>query len=230
MSETNETSEVDSEVPGQIALLPEEMGYEVILLDNPVHEKFCWEYVLRATSGKQAYKTVKPDVMDSTARVEASKLLTNPDIIQRIQQIRAELLRKYTVTADDLMMYHGKVLKIDRNEFIDADGGKRTYKPIENIEAEAASILELEDIVLDKEGNSFVRYSVPKRFQSAIEMAKILGLNKERKEISGLNGEPLEVNHSGAVGVSDDAEKLATMREKFRSVVTNGSSESVSTA
>lgn len=202
-----------SQVPGQVVLdgMAEEMGYEAIVL-KPVQERFCWEYVLHGDNASAAYRKVKPSVKETTARVEGSKLLTNPDVVTRIAQIRDELNRRYAVTADDVLQYHGKVLKMDRAEFVEIeDGGAPTLKPIDRLDQEAATIVELTGLIELKNGKTFVGYQVPSRGTSAVELAKILGMNKERKEISGPDGGPIV---SEGI-VASDAEKLEALREKF---------------
>lgn len=198
-----------SVVPGQVVLpeMVEEMGYEAIIL-KPQHERFCWEYVLRGDNGSAAYKTVKPNVKDSTARVESSKLLTNPDVIQRIVQIRKELQRKYLVTAEDLVMYHGKVLKTDRSEFVDDEG---KLKRLQDMDLEALSILDI-DLQMDVKGNTLVGFDVPKRHVSAVELARIMGMHKEKLELTGKDGGPVESI------VADDVQKLDALRARLAGI------------
>jgi hypothetical protein len=183
----------ENSVPGQSVLpgMAEDLGYEAIVL-KPAVERFCWEFVLRGENGARAYRTVKPTVKESTARVEASKLLTKPDVNQRITQIRAELRRRYRVTAEDLIFYHGKVLKIDRTEFLDELTGQA--KSLQNLDPEAASILEF-DHGRDAKGNEFVLFKVPPRHQSAVELARMMGLHKDKTEISGPDGGPIETEN-----------------------------------
>ncbi len=198
--------ERNKNVPGQVVLptLEEELGYEVIQL-KPAHERFCWEYVMRGDNASAAYRAVKPSVKDSTARVEASKLLTNPAICERIKQIREEQRRRFQVTADDLLTYHGKVLKIDRREFIETLPGSTRPRPkaLNEIDDEAASILEFET-QKDSEGMIHVLFRVPTRHQSAVEMAKILGMNKERRELSGPDGGPIETESRVSIYIPDN--------------------------
>lgn len=185
-----QSSEISScEVPGQTVLpgMADDLGYEAIVL-KPFQERFCWEFVLKGDNAMRAYKIVKPGVKDSTARVEASKLLTIPAIQQRISQIKTELKRRYTVTADDLMQYHGKVLKVDRAEFLDANGKP---KKIDDIDPEAASILEF-DCERDPKGNVHVLFKVPQRHQSAVELARIMGMHKNSMELMGKDGAPIQ--------------------------------------
>jgi phage terminase small subunit len=152
----------------------------------------------------RAYKVIKPGVKDSTARVEASKLLTNPDVQRRIVQIRAELKRRYRVTAEDLMQYHGKVLKIDRGEYLDDDGRPRK---LGDIDPEAASILEF-DCEKDSKGNIRVLFKVPQRHQSAVELARMMGMHKDKMELTGKDGGPVEHSVKGLL-----SEIMGTTRE-----------------
>jgi hypothetical protein len=176
-------------VPGQVTLpgLVDTLGYESIVL-RPDQERVCWEYVLR-NNGTKAYKAVHPEVSDEAAAVMASKMLRKDKIVKRIGQIREELKRRYTVTADDLIQYHGRVLKIDRREYLGDDGKPQA---ISAISSEAASILEF-DVERDaKFGTTHVMFKVPQRHQSAVELAKIMGLHKDRMELTGKDGKPIE--------------------------------------
>ncbi len=167
-------------VTGQTVLpgMAEELGYEVIEL-KPVQERFCWEYVFRGDNGARAYKAVKPNVKNSTARVEASKLLTNPDILRRIAQIKAEQRRRFQVSADDLLEYHGKVLKVDRTSYLnEATVTPERIEEIRELDPDALSILEFE-CQKDKDGEPVVLFKIPKRHDSAVEMARIMGLHKD---------------------------------------------------
>lgn len=193
--------ERENSVPGQSVLpgMAEELGYESIVL-KPWIERFCWEFVLRGDNATRAYKVVKPKVKESTARVEASKLLTNPDVIQRIDQIRDELKRRYRVTAEDLMEYHGKVLKVDRTEYLEETGDP---KRLADIDPEALSILEF-DCQKNKDGDVVVLFSVPQRHQSAVELARIMGMHKDKMELTGKGGGPIKTENVVKIYIPDN--------------------------
>jgi phage terminase small subunit len=63
------------------------------LMDNlkGAHEVFCKEYVTH-WSGVKAYQTAYPNSEYSTAKVNASKLLTNSNIQNYIEHIQKDLL------------------------------------------------------------------------------------------------------------------------------------------
>jgi len=162
-------------VSGQ-AVLPDmqsQMGYDAIELE-PWKEQFCWEYVENGGVGYKAYLVAKPDVKDSTARVEASKLLTCPNIEARIAAIRKELRRRYVVTAEDLIEHHGRVLKIDRRRFF-KENGQRI--PIHELDHELASIVDL-DSTFSKDFGIVMLPVVASREKSKDALARIMGLDK----------------------------------------------------
>jgi hypothetical protein len=196
-------------VPGQKVLpgMAEELGYETIML-KPWLERFCWEYVFRGDNGARAYKAVKPTVKDSTTRVEASKLLTNPDVIGRIAQIKAEQRRRFQVQADDLVEYHGRVLKVDRTTYLDEVFNRpKSIEEIREIDPEALSILEFE-CQKDKDGSPVVLFKIPRRHESAVEMARIMGLHKD-----GVNAAK-----EGAAGLADLLNEISG-RHEHRDIV-----------
>ena len=212
-----DTAQSENSVPGQVVFpeMADELGYEVIVL-KPWQERFCWEYVFRGDNGYRAYKAVKPKSKDTTARVEASKLLTNPDIRQRIDQIKAEQLRRHQVTADHLMIYHSKVMHMDRQEFVvEDDKGVLKPKRLKDMDQEALSIVDLH-LGTDKDGNVITHFTVPERQDSANEMARILGLHKERKEICAPGGGPVET-HS-VVETREYDEEFNALRKEFKRV------------
>ena len=184
-----------SSVPGQGVLpgMVAELGYEVIEL-KPSLERFCWEFVLRNDNPTDAYiLAIKPESTREQARKNAHKLLQKEDVRRRIDQIKQELKQRYAITAEDLIQYHGKVLKISRDEFLDRDTGKP--RAVADISPEALSILEF-DAEKDSKGNVHVLFKVPQRHQSAVELARIMGMHKDKVELTGKDGKPIETSSS----------------------------------
>lgn len=165
-------------VPGQVVLpaMQDIVGYDSAELE-PWQERFCWEFVENGGVGNKAYLAAKPKVKDSTARVEASKLLnplTSPNIVARIAAIRKELRERYAITAEDLIEHHGRVLKIDRRRYFRENG---TRIPIHELDHELASIIDL-DSTFSKDYGIVMLPVVASREKSKEAMARILGLDK----------------------------------------------------
>ena len=168
-------------VSGQVVLpeMQNEVGYESAELE-PWKERFCWEYVENGGVGYKAYLVAKPKVQDNTARVEASKFLTSPNIVARIAAIRKELRERYAITADDLLEHHGRVLKIDRRRYFKENG---TRIPIHELDHELASIVDL-DSTFSKEYGIVMLPVVASREKSKEAMARILGLDKSSATVT----------------------------------------------
>lgn len=214
MSETGLNKNIDlldgapTGVPGQ-GVLPElqgETGYDSAVLE-PWQEVFCWAYVCNGCHGQDAYMKAKPRVKETTARVEASKLLTLPTIINRIAEIQAENKRRWAVTADDLIEYHGRVMKTDRRLFF--KDGKPV--PICDLSDDAAAIIDLDSQVVN--GAIVFTPVIAAKKQSADSLARLMGLEKSKIEMSGANGGPIRYD------VTDDLERLELLRERFKDVL-----------
>lgn len=175
-----------SSVPGQIVLpeLVDELGFESAALP-PKQESFCWEYILRNTSKTEAYLAAFPNVSRKSAAVNAIRLLKSPAVQARIDQIKSELQRRYSVSADSLVFHLSQVLNIDRSEFLDQTGQVR---PLQEIPTEARRILDL-DFVIDRYGKQRAVYRLPKRLDAVAELARIMGLVKNPVTISTEGGD-----------------------------------------
>lgn len=164
-----------SEVPGQIVLpeFADGMGFESAVLP-PKKEAFCWEFILRNSSKTDAYQAAFPGVSRKSAAVNAIRLLKDEAVKARIEQIKAELQRRYAVSADSLVFHLSQVLNVDRSEFLDEGGN---VLPIDKIPTEAKRILDL-DFVMDRHGNQKAVYRLPKRLDAVAELCRIMGLVK----------------------------------------------------
>ena len=170
---------------------------------KPSWEQFCWEYVMNGGNGASAYRKVHPNVKQVTSYGRAVRLTSKDNVRARIEQIREEQREKFRATHDDLIEYHGKVMKVDRRDFVKESGEGLAERPIDELNEDAASILEFE-VQRDPDGNHHILYKVPARHQSATELAKIMGLHKDRREISGPGGGPIETDTRVSIYIPDN--------------------------
>ena len=71
---------------------------------NPRHELFCQEYVSGAClNATKAYMAVYPTCKYDTAKVNASKLLTDTNIKKRVDELKAEMVLKYDLKKEQLL-------------------------------------------------------------------------------------------------------------------------------
>lgn len=70
-------------------------------LENKRHERFCQEYVVDY-NGTQA--AIRAGYKEKSARVQASALLTNPNILARVRELQHEQVERLAVTQDYVVL------------------------------------------------------------------------------------------------------------------------------
>jgi phage terminase small subunit len=155
------------------------------------HEAFCWEYIATCGNGTQAYLRVYPGVTERTARVNASRLLTNADIKARVEEILQERRNRHALLQDKVIEYHRSVMMLDRFELLDPDTGR--VKRLDDLPPEAREVIEIEQVSAKDGVRTLLK--VPTRHSSAQELARVLGMNKESMELTGKDGGPVEHRH-----------------------------------
>lgn len=171
----------NSNIPGQLALLAADLGYDSIRHLKPAQERFCREYVLNSNNVKGAYLQAYPKSKEQSAIVNGSRLLKTEVIQKRIAEIRQELQYRFSVDAQSVVRLLTMSMNVDRRLFTDSEG-----KPLElhELDAEAAAITDIE-IVIDRHGRKHTKPIIPERMKAAVELAKIMGITREKIEISG---------------------------------------------
>jgi urease gamma subunit len=174
-------------VPGQTVLpgMAGDLGYDSIKL-KPWEERFCWKYVELGVAVR-AYQAVKPKSTYSTAGTESAKLLKKPEIQARIAEIQEEIGREARAL---VMGYHRAVMTTDRISLLQKVRDAKSY---DDLDEEARAILEFEQ-VNSKDGVRTL-LKVPTRDSSAKELARIQGMHKDKVELTGKDGGPLEHEH-----------------------------------
>ena len=74
-------------------------------MNNPLtdlEERFALE-VIRDLNASAAYRRIKPQVKESTARNEGAKLLAKPCVQERIRELKAEQARRLLLEADRVL-------------------------------------------------------------------------------------------------------------------------------
>lgn len=71
---------------------------------TPQQEKFCREYVLNG--GKQKRAAISAGYSKKTASAQASRLLTNVNILSRVHAIQIEELKKASITPEFVMLQY----------------------------------------------------------------------------------------------------------------------------
>ena len=81
--------------------------------DTPLTDKqllFC-EYYLETLNQSESYRRVAPHVADTTARVEASKLMKKPNIRKYIQERLESMKEAIVVDKQELLNFYSEVMR-----------------------------------------------------------------------------------------------------------------------
>jgi len=199
---------------GQLALLPEEMGFDVCMLEDPRHEVFCREYAIHK-NGTQAYLKAFPGCKPSTAGSNSHELLKKTDIVRRIREVRRERMDKLEVTHEKILQELAKLAFLDPRAFFRDDG---SLLPIGEMDPDAVAALEgLKVRTVERESDNGVTRTVTVAEIKHGGKRQALELLMRHKEMI-TDKVSADVNHGGAVGVTDDVEKLGRLRSKFQGV------------
>lgn len=151
-------------------------------------KQFCEQYVID-WNGARSYKHVYPNVTNETARVNASKLLTNTNILEYIEDVQKDLARLCGVSATRNIL---ELKKIAYSSIHNYKSNWMTLKEWEEVsEDDKAAILGIDIVekVFDSGKETVVKFKLHDK-QKAIEaINKMLGFNQADKiDLSNTDG------------------------------------------
>jgi len=97
---------------------------------NLKHKKFADEYIKNGFNGKQAYLKVYTDVAESTAGVNASKLLNDTKVKEYILDYQKKVEERSMITKEEIIQ---RLLQIQDLHWIDTKGAPSAVRALENI-------------------------------------------------------------------------------------------------
>lgn len=91
-------------------------------------ERFAAEYVIDLNASA-AYRRIKPQVKETTARNEGAKLLAKPCVQERIRTLKAEQFERLQITADRVLQELAVCAFSDVWDYLVGDGGRLQLAP-----------------------------------------------------------------------------------------------------
>lgn len=156
-------------------------------LKNKNHERFCQEYVKNGKNGSRAYLTVYRTKNEDTARVNASRLLTNTNIKARINELMDKIEDRTLVTPERIIREYARIAFLDIRNFYNDDG---TLKKITELDDDTAAAIAGMDIsTFTKDNGEIVISEVVKKIKNVDKkgaldsLAKIKGMFVEKVEV-----------------------------------------------
>ena len=168
-------------------------------------ERFAQKYI-ELGNGTEAYRQAYDAENMSTQRaisVEACRLLDNPKVALRIQQLEDLQLKRHAVTADRAIVEMAKIAFSDIRKAFDEKGN---FKPIHELDDDTAAALagiEIDELFegfgRDREqvGNTR-KIRIADKKAALDSLFKHLGLFTDKLELTGKDGKPIEISDAKA--------------------------------
>lgn len=160
-------------------------------------KKFCDEYLLDFNATR-AYRTAYPSCKsDEVAKAAGSRLLTNVNVKQYIEERKQELKKRITVTQEDVINQLARIAFGDIRKLYNENGG---LKDIQNIDDDTAPIIagietteEFDGYGQDREQIGYTKKIKMADKTKALDLlGKYFGIYKDKVEVS--QDKPFEVN------------------------------------
>lgn len=151
-------------------------------------KQFCEQYVID-WNGARSYKHVYPNVKQSTAEVNASKLLSNTKVLAYIEEIQRDLARLCGVSSARNIL---ELKKIAYSSIHNYKSNWMTLKEWEEVsEDDKAAIMSIDIVekVFDSGKETIVKFKLHDKQRAIEAMNKMLGFNMADKiDLSNTDG------------------------------------------
>lgn len=143
-------------------------------------EKFCKEYH-KSGNATQAYLDSYATNNERAAAASASKLLTNANIISRMDELKKSAHRKYEITLDKIIQENAKLAFQDLNKVLRRDSqGNIEFK--EDIDFNLLDGVTLSKSSGEKGDSSTVSIKLSAKVKALQELARLTGAYEQKPE------------------------------------------------
>lgn len=160
-------------------------------------EIFCNEYI-KDFNGARAYKVAYPNCKkDSSARANASELLTKTNIQEYITKLKEDLKEKTQITQEKVLNEISKIAFADIRKLYNDNGGLKSIQDLDDTTAGAIisveSLEEFEGYGDDREQIGYTKKIKMADKTKALDMlGRYFGMFKDKVEVN--QDKPFEVN------------------------------------
>ena len=143
---------------------------------------FAHEYVINFGNGAQAAIKAGYSSNYGSAKVQASRLLKNPKIIELIESIRGDLAKRFEMTEERIINELARVVVFNFKDLIAPDG--KSFVTGDDLERCSASAIETMTFKNDRNGFS-TTVTVYNKLAAIDQLVTYLGLFNDRGESRG---------------------------------------------
>lgn len=147
---------------------------------TPRQERFCQEY---AKSLHQTNAAIKAGYSKESASEQASRLVRNPQVIKRLNQIIGQRTRRYEVSAERILKELARVAYSDITNYVTFnESGVRIKESSDLSPAQAAAIQEVSEVINQNGGTT--KFKLHDKVKALELLGKHLKLFSDRVEHS----------------------------------------------
>lgn len=110
------------------------------------HRRFVEEYIANGRNGKRAYMAVYPRAGERTAAVEASALLTKPNVQELVAERENQLLDELNVTQLRIVREAARLAFVDVRKLYDESGNLKQPHELDDDTAAALASIDTEEL------------------------------------------------------------------------------------
>lgn len=155
---------------------------------NARHQRFVAEYLIDQNAAA-AYRRAGYKATEGSARVNASRLLTNADIRAAIATAQGKILDKLELTAERVLQELARIAFFDARKMFD---GKGNPIPLHELDSDTAAVINGLDVLEETEGSGKDRvvvgyvkkYKLADKNTALGNALKVLGLLREKVEVN----------------------------------------------
>lgn len=163
---------------------------------NPRHQRFVAEYLIDQNA-TAAYIRAGYKASAASAKVNASRLLTNADIRAAIATGQTKLLDKLELTAERVLLELARIAFFDARKMFNADGDPI---PLHQLDSDTAAVINGLDVLEEYEGSGKDRvvighvkkYKLADKNTALGNALKVLGLLREKIEVEDTTPEKVD--------------------------------------
>lgn len=168
------------------------------------HKLFCMEYVKNGFNGSKA--AISAGYTESCAKETASYLLTNPNIRQYVDELKADLGKRIGISAEMIALEMAKIAFSNVKSILNDDGSLKPLSELNDAEAACISSIETEELFdgrgKDRELIGYVKkIKLWNKQQSLSDLNVMLGYNKDKSESKTV---VVNVSHDGITLQADE--------------------------
>ena len=162
-----------------------------------LRSRFVDEFMIDRNATEAA---IRAGYSKATAGSQGSRLLKNVEVLTEINKRSAEQSQRLRITADRVMQEYEALALLDPLDLFMSDGSFKPLDEIPEVARRAMAGIEIVEL-FDGRGNNKKHIGYVKKFKfvdkkGALDsIAKILGMMREKVEVSGPNGSQLKIKN-----------------------------------